>query len=680
MRRSTLIPLFAALFLWAGGLRVWYGSVDPDRGRFYDERYTLHNVQAAIADGNFLRPDNAFYPGLSWLPLVAVYGAADTWAKVTSDERWRTFRDGAATPTAYRLGRLLSTLYGLLALLILYRVGSTLFDPAVGLLAVCLLAATPMHVWMSGIIKPETLLELAILLAVWLALRAAERPSLARFLMAGAGVGLALSAKYNGGPVAICLVALTTMLVGQRRWRAVGWLGIAGVTALVVFALLNPWTFTVPELFGAAYDMQMSQYHEKRFLRGDAPYLQQILLLLEVTAGRLGHGPILGVIGLIALPPLGWRARREGLQTLRGRGLVMVLSFVISYVLLYTAASGGNLREWNWFVLLPWTSLGAAWLLIAFWRALGSRLPTAQGALPAVLVASLLVLGVAWRVTARTYRGLLPSTMHVATIVAGNRLAPDFNRLLISEAPAVEARLRRGGDYLGFLVVDDFKMSASSLDAADVELFPASRLEGPDRAFYHGRMERVRPDARFEVRPRLFDVYGPHLIGIFHGWRREGGHGTGSFRGIPQATDRWRTALPVGSRGRIVSLDLRLPRPNLPRRPAGQDGVRRRGMSSQGPSFGSTDWEKVEARIELTDGMARCARLTKRDARWIFFRCLRFRVPTGGVVRLRTAGLREPIHEVDYAVWAWSRPPSLENGVPEVSTRARQTSTATSPR
>lgn len=668
MRRSVLIVSVSALLLWAGALGVWYGWQGPHGGRFYDERYTLRNLGEAVVEGNFLRPDNAFYPGLAWLPLAVVYGAADTWGGVTGDERWRTFHGGVATPTAYRLGRLLSTLYGLLALLVLYRIGSALFDSAVGLLAALLLVTTPMHVWMSAMIKPETLLELTLLLAVWLALRAAESPALSRFLVAGAGVGLALAAKYNGGPVAFCLVALTAVLVRRRTWRTASWLVAAGVTALVVFVALNPWLVTSPDLFGAAYDLQMSEYHDKPFLPGDAPYARQLLLLLEVTMGRLGHGHVLGLLGLVALPALGWRARRDGLQSLRGRGLVMILSYLVVYVVLYIAAAGGNLREWNWFVLLPWTSLGAAWLLVTAWRAIATRLPALRAALPTILAACLITLAVAGRITAITYQEILPSTMRVATIVAGNHLAPDFNRMLISEAPPVEARLRRGGDYLGFLEVDDLAAAPRRLGAADVELFPASRLDGPSRDFYRGRMERVRPEARFDVQSRLFHRYGQSLIGIVHGWRRDGGLGTGTFVASPGASDAWRAELSASYRNRIVSLDLRLPRPPARRRLEGQAGVRRRSLpfeGSRGLFLGLFDSEDLAPWLEVDGEEVECARLSRDDTRWAFFRCLRFLAPKNGAVRLGWERRNESIRQIDYVVWAWSRPRSLRRGIPE---------------
>lgn len=236
---------------------------------------------------------------------------------------------------------------------ILYLIGRRLFDPQIGLVSAFLLAATYLHLRLSGILKPETLLLLTTLLAIWLALRAAEQPSLARYLVAGGGVGLALSAKYNAGPVAFCLIALTILLARQGRWRALGWLVAAGGTAVAVFLLLNPWAVTTPELLVEAFHVHSAQYRVKGEMRTGGESWRQIPFLLQLVTNRFGHGPVVGVVGLAALPLLGWRARRAGLQTPLGRRLVIVLSFVLGYGILYTVASGGNLKATNWLPLLP---------------------------------------------------------------------------------------------------------------------------------------------------------------------------------------------------------------------------------------------------------------------------------------------------------------------------------------
>lgn len=644
MRRSTLILLFSALVLWAGGLRIWYASVDPHRGRVFDERFTLRNLKRAATHETLLNPANAYYPGLSWIPVALVYRASETLAKTTGEEGLRTFRDGDATPHAYRLGRFISTVYGLSALWVLYLVGRRLFDPQVGLLSAFLLAATYLHLRVSGILKPETLLLLTTLLAVWLALRAAEHPSLVRFLVAGGGVGLALSAKYNGGPVAFCLVALTIVLVCQGEWRALGWLAAAGGAAAAVFLLFNPWAVTTPELLVKAFHVHADQYHMKGGTLTGGESWRQIPFLLQLVTNRVGHGPLVGTLGLVALPLLGWQARRLGLRTPRGRGLVMVLSFALAYGVLYTAASEGNLKPTNWLPLFPWTALGAAWLLVSAWRALESRVPVLRSATASLLVGSLLTLGIAWPATALPYRVLLPGTPRVASIVIGNRLFPTRGRMVVSEVSSEEAVLRRGGDYFGMRAVRELRAVSSLLDAADAELFPAARLKGPDAQFYRERTARVRPEYVLEVTPRLFEVHGPKLIAVIHDWKPRGELGPGVFKSDMRAAHVWVATLPDAYRDRIVSLDLRLPR--------GGSGEPR-------------------ATLELGDEEASCVRLTRKARQWRFFRCPRFRAPLDGRLRLRAVGLAARTRRFDYSVQAWSRPRALRAGVPVLRRTSR---------
>lgn len=637
MRRPTLVLLFSVLVLWAGGLRIWYASIDPHQGRVFDERYTLRNLKRAVTHETLLDPANAYYPGLSWIPIAFVFRASEALATATGEERLRTLRDdGKATRHAYRLGRFVSTAYGLLSLWVLYLIGRRLFDPQIGLLSAFLLAATYLHLRLSGILKPEALLLLTTLLAIWLALRAAERPSLTRFLAAGGGVGLTLSAKYNGGPVAFCLIALTILLVWQRRWRALGWLVAAGGAALAVFLLLNPWAVTTPELLVEAFHVHSDQYRVKGEMRTGGESWRQIPFLLQLVTNQFGHGPLVGVVGLAALPLFGWRAHRMGWRTPEGRGLVMVLSFVLGYGILYTIASGGNLKSTNWLPLLPWTALGAAWLLLSAWRVLGRRVPLLTTTVASVLVGSLFTLGIAWPATAVPYRVLLPGTPRVASIVIGNHLSPTRGRNVVSEASREEAVLRRGGDYLALRTVRELSAASAVLDAADAELFPASRLRGSDGQFYRQRIARVHPEHVLEVRPELFRVHGPKLIAVMHDWNTRGELGLGVFKPNAAREESWSATLPVAYRDRVVSLDLRLPR---------------------------GDTGEPRAMLQLGDDELGCVRLTRRMRGWRFFRCPRFHSPTHGRVHVRAAGITAGARQIDYSVQAWSRPRALRSGV-----------------
>src|SRR6185295_16347371 len=100
-----------------------------------------------------------------------------------------------------------------------------------GLLAAAVLAAFPRHLLASVEFKPDILVILLVLLTFYWTLDAALRPSLARFLAVGLGVGLAVSTKYTG--IAAALPITTAVLVNGRRdarqWR---WLFLAGLTSV----------------------------------------------------------------------------------------------------------------------------------------------------------------------------------------------------------------------------------------------------------------------------------------------------------------------------------------------------------------------------------------------------------------------------------------------------------------
>lgn len=237
---------------------------------------------------------------------------------------------------------------------------------------------------------------------------------------------------------------------------------------------------------------------------------------------------------------------------------------------------------------------------------------------------------------------LLPGTPRVASIVIGNRLSPTRGRTVLSEASSENAVLLRGGDYLGLRPVRSLRAVAPILDAADAELFPASRLKGSDEQFYRQRMGRVRPKHILEIEPELFRVHGPKLVAIMHDWNARGALGLGVLKPDAEGTNQWSAELPVAYRDRVVSLDLRLPR----------------GTSGE-----------PRAMLQLGEKEVGCVKLTRKMRGWRFFRCPRFHSPSHGRVHVRAVGIVAGTRRLDYSVQAWSRPRALRSGVPALSTR-----------
>ena len=230
---------FAALLLWALALRLWF-STDSlgGRGRDVDERFNMANVASILTTGS-LEPRNGYYGGLSYLPHAALAAALHALGEAFDEPRLAMVRDGRLTPAGLYACRALQALFGLWSLVLALRLGTRLFEPAVGLLGAFLLAASFMHLNYSGDFKPDVQLLALMLLAFLWTLDAAQRPDLRRYVLAGIGVGLAGACKYNGAMIALPLLLATAIWHG-RRVRAWAGLALAGGTAGLVYVIWNP--------------------------------------------------------------------------------------------------------------------------------------------------------------------------------------------------------------------------------------------------------------------------------------------------------------------------------------------------------------------------------------------------------------------------------------------------------
>ena len=238
-RRARRIAL--GLILVAGlALRLWYASFEPTSKRFWDERYSLENVEKVLETGSF-RPARGFYPSplVTW-PQAGLLAASDALHRATGWEGFAIRRGGYFSATTYFLVRGTSVLYGAAAPLLLFLVGRRIFTPQVGLIAAAALAFLPWHVRQSGVYKPDTFVVFTVLLALYWALGAVEKPKIRSYLLAAFGIARALSSKIIGGFVSLALAA-GTLVAGWRDRRRWWLLALAAVASLVFFLLMNPY-------------------------------------------------------------------------------------------------------------------------------------------------------------------------------------------------------------------------------------------------------------------------------------------------------------------------------------------------------------------------------------------------------------------------------------------------------
>ncbi len=515
LHRRMLWLLLAGLLLWSAGLRIWFAGNGLRPGHYWDERYSVRNLRSVLATGN-PRPVNFYYPSLSYLPQALLMTTAERVAGLVGND-FTFFSNGRLRSEGYLAARLIQVSFGLASLLVTFLLGRKLFSAETGLVAAAILASSPLHIRLSTMFKPDITLCLTILLALLWSIMAIERPSLGRYLLAGGGIGLALAAKLNGGPVAIPLTIAAAFL-GWRYRRHWAWLAAAGSTAAVTFLALNPEVHRYLDALGR----NQAIYAGKA--RGPDPtFVGRVWDLLVRECGFLVspgfHGAIFGtlaILGIVVLliAPL----RRRGAPPAAGSTIAltraMLLSFPIAYSLVYAAATP-YAKANNFLPLLPVTSLAAANLLVEAWRLAKTRLPSLETFRAQLVAGVVLALAITVPAQAWAYDAQVPTTWDLALRRVSDRLRPWAGRVAYFEAAPLkfagvsseQKAMIRVPSRLGEVPPD-------LLDQSDAEIFLTTHLEGLDGETYLQRQDRAARVETLSARP--FRARGPGLTLLFH--------------------------------------------------------------------------------------------------------------------------------------------------------------------
>lgn len=540
MRDTRAVPLLLALLLASFAFRVWDASQGLYSGRYFDERFALRNAVATARHGDF-RPRNAYYLSLSSLPQAALLAASQGLHRLTGIPALAVFGKGSGgvTPTGYLLCRGLNALFGTLCLLLVFRIGRRLYSPGVGLLAAAILGAFPKHILASAIFKPDVLVVLLTLLTFWWALEAAVRPRLSRFLLAGVGVGLAVSAKYTGIAAAVP-VAAAALAEGWRERRRWGWLVLAGTVSVATFVALNPYLGTVLAFIPRTLHGYAAKGEQEESSHGMV-FLRQMEFLAE------HHGWIVAGFALLGTAGLLWRIVRPAPEDSRERrlGSILVLSVLVGYSGLH-AAGMTLFRSQNYLPAVPFSSLAAAWAMVEAWRALVRKLPALRPA--AVAVGSLVGIALVLRQGAVVYPRAVPTNRELAARLLTSHLTPPDLRSVAFEGERGGLPLFTPAGRPRVLTVDRLdRLEPAVLDNTDAEVFPGVRL-GED--FYR---RRAGEEARV-ISARPFVSRGESVAVLLHPWTLD--------RAFPSTpVRRAGTPLPPEIRtGDVISIALWVPR------------------------------------------------------------------------------------------------------------------------
>jgi len=163
--------------------------------------------------------------------------------------------------SVYLVGRAMSAVMDLLSVVLVFFIGTRLYNRRVGILGTFFSAFAVLQIQQSHFFTVDTSTTFFALLAVYFAVEVVsarnERLDLISFLMFGVALGMAVASKINAAPVAITLpLAALVYWLGlddekkeQQVPRIFLFLVLAAFTSLVTFRICQPYAFNGPGFF-----------------------------------------------------------------------------------------------------------------------------------------------------------------------------------------------------------------------------------------------------------------------------------------------------------------------------------------------------------------------------------------------------------------------------------------------
>ncbi|OGR97997.1 MAG: hypothetical protein A2902_00195 [Elusimicrobia bacterium RIFCSPLOWO2_01_FULL_64_13] len=215
--KKTVRLILALILLFGAGVRFW-GLRWGLPYEYQSEEYKIVKYALRMGSGD-LNPHFFEYPSLYLYAMLFTYGA--TYAAGRTLGRFSDPHDFALSfvrdPTPfYLMGRAYEAAFGVLILLLIYRIGRRIFNEEAALCSAFIFAAQPQFVFMSHMIKGYMGMIALLLAFFWQCLNVAERGRLRDYVLAGILLGLAVSTRYHAAPFGIVLPAAHFLRVRLR--------------------------------------------------------------------------------------------------------------------------------------------------------------------------------------------------------------------------------------------------------------------------------------------------------------------------------------------------------------------------------------------------------------------------------------------------------------------------------
>lgn len=294
-------------------------------------------------------------------------------------------------------GRALSGTMDLLTVFWVAMIATRLFDRRVGALAAAFSAVTVLQIQQSHFFTTDTFSTsfstLALYIAVWIATEKTqaaqqegipyrrngfwgERPTLWASAAFGAAVGLAMASKINTAPIAVLLAAaLIVQWLHAPREESdllarylVRNLFIGGLTALLVFRVLQPYAFSGPGFFGLIPNEKWIANLQElaRQTTGDVDFPPALQWARRPVWFALqnqvlwGLGLPLGVLAWAGFLWMGW-------QMLRGEGRRYLILWGWTALYFIWQSLQGNPTMRYLLPVYPTLAVTAAWAVFLLW-------------------------------------------------------------------------------------------------------------------------------------------------------------------------------------------------------------------------------------------------------------------------------------------------------------------------
>jgi len=170
--------------------------------------------------------------------------------------------------SVYLIGRSLSALMDLMAVIVVFFIGTRLYNRKIGLLAAAFSSLAVLQIQQSHFFTVDTFATffsvLGIYFAVEIVTAGEDRINLGSYLLFGAALGMAVASKINAAPIAFTLPLASllhwTLLSEENKNnqapKIILYLVLAAFTSLVVFRLCQPYAFEGPSLFNIGLNQQ----------------------------------------------------------------------------------------------------------------------------------------------------------------------------------------------------------------------------------------------------------------------------------------------------------------------------------------------------------------------------------------------------------------------------------------